>query len=151
MAKKFRTITDPDRVIVNKNTGEIEDLLTKKVCETPEEFIKLYLTSINDLITLDSRLMQILLVCVKRSTFSDSKGCEGNIFHNDYFFKQTCKSIIGEDLTDNAINVYVSRLAKQNIIIRYCRGGFILNPKYFFKGTIAKKSRLQLVATYEGK
>ena len=146
MAKKFRTIVDPNNIIVNKETGEIVGASIKRVCEKPEDFIKLYLTSIDDLLDLNQREFQILLVCIKSSQFYDEAEAKGNFFNNDARFKTNCRRILDEELSDNNI----SRLAAKKIIIRQSRGLFVMNPRYFFKGTITKKSRLELVATYEG-
>lgn len=150
MAKKFRTIVDPNNIIVNKETGEIVGASIKRVCEKPEDFIKLYLTSIDDLLDLNQREFQILLVCIKSSQFYDEAEAKGNFFNNDARFKTNCRRILDEELSDNNINVCISRLAAKKIIIRQSRGLFVMNPRYFFKGTITKKSRLELVATYEG-
>jgi len=37
------------------------------------------------------------------------------------------------------------------ILIRKSRGMFVLNPRYFVKGQMTPKTRLQLVVEYEGK
>lgn len=150
MAKKFRTEIDPTKVIVDKETGEVLSAVAKRVCETQEEFLKIYLNSIDDLITLDNRLFQILLVCLKRAKFSDGKNKEGNeIFNNDKF-KYECRKLIDPTLSNNAINKYVSRLTASNMLIRINKGSFILNPRYFVKGTMTPKTRLELVVQYNG-
>lgn len=142
-----------NKIVVDSETGNIDGFLVKRVCETPEDFIKLYLASVDELIDLDPRLLQVLLICVKHSTFSKTNGLEGNFFNNNKAFKDNCRQVIKskEPLKDNAINVYVHRLTELQVIIRYCRGSYVLNPKYFFKGTITNRSRLKLIATYEGK
>ena len=150
MAKKFRTIVDPENIIVNKNTGEIVGASIKRVCERPEDFIKLYLSSIGDLLDLNQREFQILLVCIRSSQFYDEAEAKGNFFSNDARFKTNCRRLLDEELSDNNINMCISRLAAKKIIIRQSRGLFVMNPRYFFKGTITKKSRLELIATYEG-
>jgi hypothetical protein len=150
MAKKFRTIVDPENIIVNKETGEVVGASIKRVCEKPEDFIKLYLSSIDDLLDLNQREFQILLVCIRSSQFYDEAEAKGNFFSNDARFKTNCRRLLDEELSDNNINMCISRLAAKKIIIRQSRGLFVMNPRYFFKGTITKKSRLELIATYEG-
>ena len=140
----------PNQVIVDTESGEVKGAVVRTVCESPEDFIKLYLNSVDDLIVLEPRLLQVLLVCVKHSTYHKTNGQEGNFFQNNKAFKQDCKRALQQDnISNGAINLYIHRLAEQMVIIRYCRGTYVLNPKYFFKGTITKKSRLQLIATYE--
>lgn len=150
--KRFNKERVPDQVIVNEKTGEIVSAVIKTTCVSTDDFIKLYLDSIDDLIDLDPRLLQILLVCVKHSTFSKMNGLEGNFFSNNRILKDNCIKVIKtkKPLKDGSINVYIHRLAKLKIILRYCQGTYVLNPKYFFKGTITNKARLQLIATYEG-
>ncbi|MBQ3989837.1 MAG: hypothetical protein II630_03255 [Bacteroidales bacterium] len=150
--KKYNKERVPDQIIVNEKTGEVVSAVIKTTCYSPEDFIKLYLDSIDDLIGLNPRLLQVLLICVKHSTFSKMNGLEGNFFSNNKILKANCKQVIKskEELTDGAIDVYLHRLTELKVILRYCRGTYVLNPKYFFKGTITKKSRMQLIATYEG-
>lgn len=148
---KFHREIVPDKFIID-NDGVIEGAVIKTVLETPEDFIKLYLYSIDNLIDLNPRLLQVLLICVKHSTYSKLNGMEGNFFSNDKAFKENCRKVIKtkKPLSDGAINVCIHRLTELKVIIRYCRGSYALNPRYFFKGKISNKSRLKLVAVYEG-
>ena len=38
-------------------------------------------------------------------------------------------------------------MAKKGILIKECRGQYILNPLYFFKGTLGNRAKLQLNIT----
>jgi hypothetical protein len=151
MAKKFRTIIDPTKVIVDNETGEAISAVAKRVCDTQEEFIKIYLNSIDDLISLDNRMFQVLMVCLREAKFCDDKNQDGNTLYNFKDFKDKCRKLIDNELSDKAINMYVSRLASMNILVRKSRGEFVLNPRYFVKGQMTPKTRLQLVVEYEGK
>lgn len=151
MAKKFRTIIDPTKVIVDNETGEVVSAVAKRVCDTQEEFIKIYLNSIDDLISLDNRMFQVLMVCLREAKFCDEKNQDGNTISNFKDFKDKCRTLIGKELSDQAINMYMSRLTSAQILIRKGRGEFILNPRYFVKGQMTPKTRLQLVVEYEGK
>ena len=152
MAKKFYKEKDDDEIVISKSSGEIKRAVMKTICETPEDFIKLYLTSIENLLQLNPTLLEILVVILKYSKFSDGGAMMGNYFHNDIIFKERCRTLLKKpDLTDGAINTYISRLASQQILIRQAKGTFFLNPRYFFKGTITNASRLKLVAVYESK
>ena len=151
MAKKFRTVIDPTKVIVDNETGEVVSAVAKRVCDTQEEFIKIYLNSIDDLISLDNRMFQVLMVCLREAKFCDDKNQDGNTLYNFKDFKDKCRQLIDNELSDKAINMYVSRLATMQILIRKSRGEFVLNPRYFVKGQMTQKTRLQLVVEYEGK
>ena len=151
MAKKFRTVIDPTKVIVDNKTGEVVSAVAKRVCDTQEEFIKIYLNSIDDLISLDNRMFQVLMVCLREAKFCDDKNQDGNTLYNFKDFKDKCRQLIDNELSDKAINMYVSRLATMQILIRKSRGEFVLNPRYFVKGQMTQKTRLQLVVEYEGK
>ena len=151
MAKKFRTVIDPTKVIVDNETGEVISAVTKRVCDTQEEFIKIYINSIDDLISLDNRMFQVLMVCLRESKFCDEKNKDGNTLYNFKDFKDKCRKLIDKELSDQAINMYVSRLANMQMLIRKSRGEFVLNPRYFVKGQMTPKTRLQLVVEYEGK
>jgi len=151
MPKKFRTVIDPTKVIVDNETGEVISAVAKRVCDTQEEFIKIYLNSIDDLISLDNRMFQVLMVCLREAKFCDDKNQDGNTLYNFKDFKEKCRKLIDNELSDKAINMYVSRLASMQILIRKSRGMFVLNPRYFVKGQMTPKTRLQLVVEYEGK
>jgi hypothetical protein len=151
MPKKFRTVIDPTKVIVDNETGEVISAVAKRVCDTQEEFIKIYLNSIDDLISLDNRMFQVLMVCLREAKFCDEKNQDGNTLYNFKDFKDKCRNLIDPELSDKAINMYVSRLASMQILIRKSRGMFVLNPRYFVKGQMTPKTRLQLVVEYEGK
>jgi hypothetical protein len=68
---------------------------------------------------------------------------EGNIVHNDKLLKEYIHQC-GLNISDTAIDVIIHRLAKSNILIKKCRGTYMLNPQYFFKGRLAEKSKLEL-------
>ena len=41
--------------------------------------------------------------------------------------------------------MYVSKLAKKDILIKQCQGTYMLNPLYFFKGKLSDRTHLKLV------
>lgn len=150
MPKRFRTIIDNNKSILDHTTGELS-IYKKIICETPEEFIKIYLNCIEDLVQLDRRMFQILMVCLREAKFCDEKSKEGNILYNFADFKDKCRKHVDNELSDKAINMYMSRLASQKLLLRRGRGTFILNPLYFAKGRITDETRWQLLVEYNGK
>lgn len=149
--KKFVTHVDEQNLKVNKETGELTEIYLRKVIETQEEFLKIYINSLDELVKLNNRELQILFIILKRSKFCEEKNKDGNIFYNEHLFKEEVRSVVDKDIKDNIINQYVSSLARNKLIIRVKRGTFILNPLFFAKGKINTDTRLHLVMSYLGK
>ena len=149
--KKFVTKVDEQNLKVNKETGELTEIYLRKVIETQEEFLKIYINSLDELVKLNNRELQILFIILKRSKYCEEKNKDGNIFYNEHLFKEEVKAVVDKDLKDNIINQYVSSLAKNKLIIRVKRGTFILNPLFFAKGKLTIDTRLHLVMSYLGK
>ena len=149
--KKFVTKVDEQNLKVNKETGELTEIYLRKVIETQEEFLKIYINSLDELVKLNNRELQILFIILKRSKYCEEKNKDGNIFYNEHLFKEEVKAVVDKDLKDNIINQYVSSLAKNKLIIRVKRGTFILNPIFFAKGKLTIDTRLHLVMSYLGK
>lgn len=142
-------IRDNSKCITDKEHGEIlQDFVVERVCDTQEEFLKIYTKSIDDLANIDHQTFQVLLIVLKRAKYSDKDNVDGNEFFNNNNFKEEVKKKLG--LKENAINKYVSNLNKANILLRINKGSYILNPRYFAKGTMTKKTRMKLIVQYNG-
>lgn len=147
MAKtKTHYTFDPNLSIVNNQTNEeIKRGVVTKTCKTTEEFVKIYLNAIDEMMKLDHRMFQTLMVCLKTCSFADDDNKEGSIVTNDIRFKDLCREAIGpsrngEPLTNDNINNFVSRLKQKNILQRYKgKGMFIINPALFVKGKIPQE------------
>ena len=74
----------------------------------------------------------------------------GNLFYNNKIFKEYVRST-GLNLTDLTINMYVSKLAKKDILIKQCQGTYMLNPLYFFKGKLSDRTRIDYHIVVENK
>jgi hypothetical protein len=139
----------PDWSIVNKDGEVIKQGVVTKTCKTTEEFVKIYLNAIDEMMKLDHRTFQTLMVCFKTCTYANEDNKEGSIVTNNSIFKDLCREAIGKDkngkpLSDDAVNNYISRLAKMNILQRYkCRGMYIINPALFIKGHIPQEVRIK--------
>jgi hypothetical protein len=137
---------DPHLSIVNNQTNEeIKRGVVTKTCKTTEEFVKIYLNAIDEMMKLDHRLFQTLMVCLKTCSFADDDNKDGSIVSNDIIFKDMCREAIGlgrngEPLTDDNINNLVSKLKQMNILQRYKgKGKYIINPALFVKGKIPQE------------
>lgn len=135
----------PDWNIVNKDGEVVKQGVVTKTCKTTEEFVKIYLAAIDEMMKLDHRTFQTLMVCLKTCSFADEDNKEGSIITNNSLFKDLCREAIGKDkngknLSDDAVNNYISRLAKMNILQRYkCKGMYVINPTLFIKGKIPQE------------
>lgn len=138
--KALITKTSGEYSLLDKNTGEIiEYKHTKKV--DLGEFIQVYFSSCPQIMRLKGSYLKVLICIWKYSTYNSSNEMEGNIIHNDSLFKKYCHDEgIGDSnaLIDNAF----SKLNKEGIIIKQCRGTYMLNPEYFFKGSLSSRSKI---------
>ena len=149
MTKKIYTQTDiPEFKVVNTVTGEIISGISTVRCESIDEFIMCFLSSIREVAALDGNSIRILLYCWKYSSFNYNLP-EANVIVNDKDFKNTIRKN-GLDMSDAVINNCFMKLSKAEMLIAKCRGKYILNPKYFFKGTLANRSKLQVNIIYDG-
>ena len=48
------------------------------------------------------------------------------------------------EVSDTVINNAFTAFVKNNLMIKECRGQYLLNPKYFFRGTLSQRSKLKL-------
>lgn len=139
---RYRREKDPDREIHSKKTGEVLGPVINTVYIQPENFTKLFNDSINMLLSVHPQALQVLLVAAKYATFSEANGEEGSYFSNDAIFKQRCHDLIKPEIPKNTINKYIHDLAEASIIIRQCRGTYLINPYCLLKGKITKPTKL---------
>lgn len=142
MERKIKE-TSKDYSILDMNTGEIKELqISRSISQ--EDFMMLFLRAfIPKALALEGNQLKILLCCWQSSTFNPKGSVDGNVFNNDIEFKDFVRAS-GLDLTNGAIDVYISNLAKANLIIKRCRGKYLINPEFSFKGTLTDNSRLRL-------
>lgn len=137
----FVTQTDPDYSLLDNYTGEVLEWKRTRVVSV-DEFIMFFFASMPDLFKLKGLQLKVLMCCWKHSSYNNVVE-EGNIVHNNILLKEYIRSC-GLDITDSAIDVIIHNLAKANILIKKCKGTYMLNPRYFFKGKLAEKSKLEL-------
>lgn len=131
--------------IVDEKGEVVQQGVVTRTYKTQEEFVKIYLNAIDEMMKLDHRTFQTLMVCLKTCSFADDDNKEGSIVTNDIRFKDLCREAIGKDsngkpLSNDAINNNISRLAKMNILQRYKgKGMYIINPDLFVKGKIPQE------------
>lgn len=139
--KNLVVTEDPDYSLLDKHTGEIKEWKRTRVVDV-DEFIMFFFASMPDLFQLEGLHMKVLMCCWKASSYNDVE-TEGNIVSNNRLLKEYIRQC-GLDISDNTIDVVIHNLAKKNILIKKCKGTYMLNPQYFFKGKLADKSKLEL-------
>lgn len=112
--------------------------------------IMVNLKSIDNLINLDGNLIRLLLCIVYCEELSLLDKDEECCFYNNKLFKNHIREA-NLDLTDGAIDVYVSQLTKQGFLIKKCKGCYMLNPNYFFKGRVRDAAQMSLTLEFDPK
>lgn len=149
MYTKYETVTHDGYSIVDNWTGEVHEFKqVKKV--SYDEFILVFLSTIPELMHLKGNQLKILMLIWKYSSFNPRGETRGNIFVNDTDFKNAVRDS-GLDLTNSAIDVYISQLCKQSFLIKKCKGKYLLNPRYFFKGTHNDAAKMSLTIEFDSK
>ena len=139
---RYITQTSEDYSLVDNHTGElIEFRQTKKV--SLDEFIQVFFSSYPELFRLKGLQLKILMCCWKHSTYNKENDTTGNIVHNNASFKQHCREE-GLDLSDASIDNAISYLCKTGLLRKKCRGEYLLNPDYFFKGSLSQRTKIQM-------
>lgn len=139
--KNFIAQADPDYSLLDKHTGEVLEWRRTRTVSV-DEFIMFFFASMPGLSKLKGLQLKVLMCCWKFSTYNDVE-VEGNIVYNNRLLKDYVRQC-GLNITDRAIDVIIHNLAKDNILIKKCKGAYMLNPQYFFKGKLAYKSKLEL-------
>lgn len=146
MKKVYTRINHSELRTVNINTGEVISGVSEVKCSSIDAFIMCFLNSIPEITNLDGNSMRVLLWCWKFSSFNNSLP-NGNIIINDPVFRSSIRTS-GGDLTDSVINKAFHVLSKKELLIKQCKGRYILNPEYFFKGTLSDRSSLKYIVSY---
>lgn len=128
--------------LVDESTGELlEYKQTRKI--SLNEFIMVFFTSCPELMKLSGVELKVLICCWKLSSFNPLSEKNGNVIHNNQSLKRYCKeqgATISDANVDNAISV----LCKKRMLLKRCKGEYMLNPEYFFKGTLSNRSKIDL-------
>lgn len=138
--EKYFSKKSEDYSLLDNNTGEIlEFYQTKKV--SIDEFIMVFFSNYPQLMKLKGVYLKVLMCCWKYSTYNAECEEEGNLVYNNTCFKEYCRQD-GLKAPDASIDNAISYLAKEGLLIKKCRGTYLLDPRYFFKGKLSKRSRI---------
>lgn len=139
---KYITKTSDAYQLYDNFTGELlEYKQTRKI--SMDEFIMVFFTSCPDLMKLSGVELKVLICCWKLSSFNPMNEAEGNIVHNNQSLKEFCKEQ-GATSSDANIDNAISMLCKKRMLLKKCKGEYMLNPEYFFKGTLSNRSKIDL-------
>lgn len=137
---RFITEKSEDYSLLDNHTGELlEYKQTRKL--SLEEFIMVFFSSYPELFKLKGLQLKILMCCWKHSTYNKENDLSGNIVHNNASFKVNCRKE-GLDISDASIDNNISALCKAGLLIKKCRGEYLLNPDYFFKGSLSQRTKV---------
>lgn len=137
---KFVQQKSEDYSLLDNHTGEIlEYYQTKKV--SIDEFIMVFFSNYPQLMKLKGVYLKVLMCCWKYSSYNAECEEEGNLVYNNACFKEYCRQD-GLEAPDASIDNAISYLAKEGLLIKKCRGTYLLDPRYFFKGKLSKRSRI---------
>ena len=128
--------------LVDEYTGELlEYKQTKKI--NIDEFIMVFVSSCPRLIQLNGLHLKVLICCWKFSTFNPINDETGNVVYNGRSFKEFCARE-GLGSSPASIDNAISELCKQGLLLRKHKSEYLLNPEYFFKGTLSKRSKINM-------
>lgn len=137
----FVTEKSKDYSLLDNRTGEIKEFRRTRKISIPE-FMMVYFASYSDMFVLTGVQIKVLMCCWRHSTYNDRLCNEGNMIYNDLMFKEACKKD-GLKSPNAVIDNAISQLTKYGFLIKKCKGAYLLNPKYFFKGTLSDRTKLQ--------
>ena len=141
MLQKIIPTESQDKAIIDLETGELTKYYQLRTV-TLDEFIMVFFASYPELFRLSGVELKVLMCCWKYSSYNSANCSEGNIVHNNSSFKEFCKQnglITSNSNVDNA----VSKLTQQGLLIKRCKGEYLLNPIYFFKGKLSERSKIR--------
>lgn len=137
---RYITTKVKDFSVLDETTGELLELRqTKKL--SLDEFFMVFASSCPKLMQLKGLQLKVLICCWRYSTYNKECSTEGNIIHNSVSFKEYCRKD-GLDTSDACIDRAFTQLCKEGLLIRKSRGEYILNPQYFFKGTLSDRTKI---------
>ena len=142
---RYITEKSKDYSLVDNHTGELMELRqTRKL--SLEEFIMVFFSSYPELFKLRGLQLKILMCCWKHSTYNKENDNSGNIVHNNASFKEHCREE-GLQLSDASIDNNISALCKSGLLKKKCKGEYLLNPDYFFKGSLSQRTKILMQFT----
>ena len=146
---RYITESSKDYSLLDEHTGEVlEFRKTRKL--SLEEFIMVFFSSYPELFKLKGLQLKILMCCWKHSTYNKENDTAGNIVHNNATFKEHCRNE-GLQLSDASIDNNISALCKSGLLLKKCRGEYLLNPTYFFKGSLSQRTKIDMHFVVGGK
>jgi hypothetical protein len=130
-----------DHAVIDLETGDLTECYQLRKVSL-DEFIMVFFSSYPDLYKLNGVQLKVLMQCWKCSTYNSVNCTEGNIVHNNPKFKECCRQD-GLETSDANIDNAISTLCKKGLLIKRCKGKYLLDPRYFFKGKLSDRSRIQ--------
>lgn len=143
MKNRYYTETSDTKCVLDLETGEMTALTQTRVVKQ-DDFIMVFLSTIPDFFKLNGSQIKFLMALWKLSSFNVKYTDKGNIVNNNNGTKERIREM-GIDLSNPAIDALFSQVCKMGFVIKVCKGEYMLNPTYFFKGMVSDATRMQLI------
>lgn len=130
------------RAIFDEATKTLSDISVIRSVPL-DTFMMVYFNSMPELCNLDGRLIKMLIQCWMNVSVESIDGIVYNVIRADGLFRHNVKASL--DLTDKAINLYLSQLCIKKVLSRFNRGVYILNPEYCWVGKLEDRTKCRLV------
>lgn len=147
MIEKYLTEINPGYSLVDNATGELKEFKQVRKIKQ-DDFIMVFLSSIPKFYKMEGGQIKMMMSLWKLSSFNAANTKEGNIITNDLYTKTQIRNM-GLDISNNTIDLYFHQLTKEGFLVKLCKGKYMLNPKYFFKGTLNDSAKMTI--TFECK
>lgn len=141
MKDKYVSRPSEDYALIDKHTGELL-VYNQHEKVSVDEFIMIFFYKYTDLFKLSGTQLKILMCCWKLSTLNFYGSNKGNVIHNNISFKEYCKKS-GLTASKACIDNTICYLCKLGLLLKKCKGEYILNPEYFFKGTLSDRMKVR--------
>lgn len=144
--KKIYTRKETGNLIMTPD-GEIVNMETTLKVDDIDNWCFLFLEALGAAKDLDGAEIRLLLGIWRFSTFNNKYDSRGNRF---FVTKDSKKKLIENDYakSESAVGKYINTITSKGYMIRICRGEYLLNPKYIFKGYLTDRSNVKLMIEY---
>lgn len=140
--EKVKKVTYEEETIeINNDTGEVLKVKNFKtaIVSTEPDFLKLYLSDIKRIFSLEKNVSLVLYSIVLRMGYD-----------NKFIAVKDTKILMSKDtgLKIETIDVAISKLKKENILIPISKSVYLVDPNLFARGKWSKLKDLRLCIKY---
>lgn len=115
-----------------------------------DEYIMFFIPNYKKLLELTGTELKLLFFCWFHSSKYNEGIVAGNIIYNDSTLKEKCHKA-GLKATGSVIDNTFSKLHRKGFLLKICRGEYMINPLYAFRGSLKERNKLLTKLLKEGK